>query len=291
MLFILLACAAKPDDTATPDAFTGDPRGDGPFAVEVADLTLEGSTTPLDATQWRPAAAGPLPLVVMMPGFLATQDNYAPFAAHLASWGWRVVGFTFSNNSMSAPADHDADAVEASAVLDEALAMEPTTGAIAFAGHSRGGKIAVLGAIRDPRVAAVVAWDPVDSGGAPCSIDPDHCNDFSVAPNSYEGDEGQMDGLTVPFLLFGAPPGAANPEEHNADRFWEGASAPAAFVHFPNGQHTDWVLDGEVAAITRRTEVPWLAGALLGQSGTEPWLTGDEMAPDIAAGTVIVQTK
>ena len=289
MLFILFACSAKPNDTALGDtAFAGDPAGMGPFAVSTQTTTVEGPTEPLDAIAWVPEGEGEVQTVILMPGFLATPESYAGLAEHLASWGWQVFGFTFSSNSMAEPADHDADAVEASAVLDHALTLDRPADPdrVVFAGHSRGGKIAVLGAIRDPRVAAVVAWDPVDSGGAPCSIDPDHCNDFSVAPNSYEGDTGQMAGLTVPFLLFGAPPGAANPEEHNAERFWEGAQAPATYLRFPEGGHTDWLLDGDVAAITARTEVPWLARTLLGQTGTEPWLEGEVLAADVDAGRV-----
>jgi hypothetical protein len=112
-----------------------------------------------------------------------------------------------------------------------------------------------------------------------------------VAPNGYEGDAGEMDALRVPFLLFGAPPGSANPEEHNADRFWEGASSPAAFVRFEDGEHADWVGENDTSAITRRTHVPWLSGALLGASGTERWVSGDAMAADIEAGTVTVQVK
>jgi pimeloyl-ACP methyl ester carboxylesterase len=288
MLLMLLACAGTSfDDTAddiVDSAFTGDPSGDGPNVVTTTDTEIEGPTEPLVATTWAPSA--PVGNVVMMPGFLATHDMYAPFAAHLASWGWRVVGFTFSANGMTDPADHEADAREAMAVIDTL-----DSGPVVTMGHSKGGKIAVLTAIRDARVDAVVAWDPVDAGGAPCAIDPEHCHDFSVAPNGYEGDVGEMSGLTVPFLLFGAPAGMANPEEHNADRFWEGAQSPATYVHFEAGTHTDWIGENDTSAITRRTEVPWLARELLGASGTEPWLTGEVIQADVDAGMITVESR
>lgn len=288
MLLALLACTPAPaDDTAGGSdaaAFSGDPAGDGPHAVGSVDTTFAGPTEDLEATIWSPEA--PIGDVVLMPGFLATHDMYAPFATHLASWGWRVVGFTFSANGFTDPADHEADAREAMAVIDT-LGDRP----IVTVGHSKGGKIAVLTAIRDPRVDAVVAWDPVDSGGAPCEIDPENCHDFSVAPNGYEGDVGEMAGLVVPFLLFGAPPGPSNPEVHNADRFWEGAQSPAMYVHFTEASHTDWVAENDTAAITRRTEVPWLARELLGQSGTEAWLEGEVIQGDVDAGIVTVQRR
>lgn len=287
VLLALSACTSAPADDTAADldaAFSGDPAGDGPHAVTAVDTEYDGPTATLDATIWSPAE--PVGDVVLMPGFLATHELYAPFATHLASWGWRVVGFTFSANGFADPADHEADAREAIAVIDS-LGDRP----VVTMGHSKGGKIAVLAAIRDPRVDAVVAWDPVDAGGAPCSIDPENCHDYSVAPNGYEGDVGEMDALGVPFLLFGAPPGVSNPEEHNADRFWEGARSPAMYVHFEAADHADWIAENDTAAITRRTEVPWLAREVLGQSGTEPWLSGEVIAADVDAGIVTVQTR
>jgi hypothetical protein len=100
-----------------------------------------------------------------------------------------------------------------------------------------------------------------------------------------------MEGLLVPFLLFGAPPGPSNPEVHNADRFWEGARSPAMYVHFEGANHADWVAENDTSAITRRTEVPWLARELLGQSGTEPWLEGEAIQADVDAGIATVQRK
>jgi len=293
MLLLFLACAAPDadgvDELPAAIAFVGDPAGPGPATVTASFASFDGPLGPLEATVWTPDTP-PVGAVVMMPGFLATHEMYEDYADHLASYGWLVLGFTFSANGFTDPADHEADAREAMAAIDW-LEAEHAPDFIVTAGHSKGGKISVLTAIRDARVDAVVAWDPVDSGGAPCSIDPEGCNNYSVAPNAFDGDTGEMAGLTVPFLLFGAPPAASNPEEHNADRFWEGAQSPAFYVHFDEGAHADWVGDTDAARITRRTEVPWLATALLGQSGTEPWLTGDVMQTDVDAGTVTVQRK
>jgi pimeloyl-ACP methyl ester carboxylesterase len=227
-----------------------------------------------------------------MHGFLLSHPDYAVFSRHLASWGFVAVGIDFGDDG-----DQMRDAQEAIATIDWALGPgTPLSGAvdparIATAGHSLGGKVAFFAAVLDPRIKAVVGWDPVDSGGPPCFVDPNGCHKWSIAPNSYNGDVGMMDGLHVAALVFGAPPGAFNPEEHNAKRFWEGTKAPGLFVVFPKGDHLRWPNGDPEQRITKRTQLAWLLHHLNGVGGVDDYLTGAVMQQDIVAGRVAVVAK
>ena len=62
----------------------------------------------------------------------------------------------------------DIDAEITWAIGQPGLGVDPAK--IATAGHSLGGKLSILVAADDPRVGAVVAWDPVDGGSAPTLV-------------------------------------------------------------------------------------------------------------------------
>jgi pimeloyl-ACP methyl ester carboxylesterase len=227
---------------------------------------------------------------VLLPGYGSQHAHYAVFARHLASWGLATVGVDTSDQ-----ADHERSAREVSAVLDWAasgpLAAQLDASRIAVAGHSLGGKIAFFAAAIDPRVRAVIAWDPVDAGGPPCWLAPRDCHRWSVAPNSFPGDTGMMQQLRAASLIFSAPVGWANPREHHAERFWEGAPAPALWVHFPHGEHGRWPHGVPEQRISRRTQVAWLMHHLLGLPGMESYVTGEFMEEDVRRGLVTVAMR
>ncbi len=300
----LVDAGPRPDaDPAAPDSgppFTGDPAADGPFQVYEQGVTIPGPLGNITATVYAPShdgatvatADGPFPLVVVMHGFTASHPVYAPFSRHFATWGFLAVGIDFTDDG-----DHEDDAREAMAAIDWATAPGTLVGAavdptrIATAGHSLGGKIAFFAAVLDPRVRVVIGWDPVDSGGPPCFIDPNACQQWSIAPNSYAGDTGMMDGLHVATLIFGAPVGAFNPEEHHAKRFWEGTTSPGLFVLFPSGDHLRWPSGDPEQRVTKRTQVAWLLQYFNGMSDLEPYFEGAVMQADVLTGKVAVVAK
>jgi pimeloyl-ACP methyl ester carboxylesterase len=286
---------------AAPEAFEGDPEGEGPYTVFEHVVSIPGPAADIAGTVYAPsvdggatvhADAGPYPLVIVMHGFTASHTQYASFSRHIASWGFIAIGIDFTDDGA-----HDQNANEAIAAIDFAgTAGSPVADVvdldrIATAGHSLGGKIAFFAAVLDDRVDTVIGWDPVDSGGPPCFIDPDGCHNWSIAPNSFDGDEGMMADLDIPILIFAAPSGAFNPEVHHARRFWEGAESPAQWVYFPSGAHTNWPGAALEERITKRTQVAWLARHLQGLSGVEPFLSGDIIGVDVTAGDIELEHK
>lgn len=286
---------------AAGQAFEGDPEGDGPYTVFEQAVTIPGPAADISGTVYAPSTDGgatvhsadaPYPLVIVMHGFTSSHTQYANFSRHLATWGFIAIGIDFTDDGA-----HDQDAAEASAAIDFAGANGSPVEAVvdlervATAGHSLGGKIAFFTAVLDDRVDTVIGWDPVDAGGPPCFIDPEGCHAWSVAPNSFDGDEGMMADLDIPILIFAAPSGAFNPEEHHARRFWEGASSPAQWIYFPAGGHLNWPSAALEERITKRTQIAWLARHLSGMTGVEPLLSGDVIGVDVTAGDIEVEYK
>jgi hypothetical protein len=280
-----------------PAPFVGDPEGHGRFVVFEQSVAVSGPAGAMDATIYAPsadgaapAAGGPFPLVVVMPGFTASHPMYAAFSRHLATWGLVVLGIDFT-----ADAEHEQCARETVAAIDWALGADSPVASvldrerIAAAGHSLGGKIAFFAAVLDHRISVVIGWDPVDSGGPPCFIDPNGCNRWSIAPNSFSGDRGRMDELNAAVLIFGAPPSIFSPAEHNAERFWEGTRHPGLFVRFPRGGHLNWPNGNPEQRITKRTQVAWLMRHLVGHSDLERFFSGEVMRTDMESGAVEVR--
>jgi hypothetical protein len=287
--------------------FEGDPSELGPHAAAKLDVTIDAPDDDLaafGATVWGPSldggqslgVVGKAPLMLLMPGFTRKHGNYENLANRFASWGFVVLGLSFLDE-----AKHDQNTAQAMAAIDFAIdPAGPLAGLldgqkIAVAGHSLGGKIAFMTAASDPRVKVVVGWDPVDSGGAPCwvPVAGKDCHKWSVAPNSFEGDEGMMGTIQAAQLIFHAPPGLFNPEAHNSLRFWEGTQAPAELVKIPDASHLDWGVaeQGKWDVLTVRTQVPFMLKHLYGATGTEPFLTGAVMQADVSAGTVALEVK
>ncbi len=299
---------ASVDPPPPPPVLEGDPAVRGSYAVleqeasiDLPDDELEAfqATLYLPSTDEGKSAASldhEAPLLVLMPGFTRKHGDYKKLSQHFASWGFVVLGLSFLEEGK-----HDKDVAQALAAIDWALGAESPISAlidpeaIVTTGHSLGGKIAFYAAALDPRVKVVVGWDPVDSGGAPCWIPVAGraCNDWSVAPNSFEGDEGMMGSIQAAQLVFHAPPGLFNPEAHNSLRFWEGTKSPAQLVKIPDASHLDWGVaeNGKWDTLTARTQLAFMLKHLYGTTGTEPYLDGEVIAQDVAAGTVVIELK
>lgn len=273
-----------------------DPATDGPATVTTTTVSIPGTTPSRQqpATIFAPGAPGPHPLVIVLPGFKLDRTQYTSYAHHLATWGFVAIAIDYADTSFSP--DHAAIAADAAKVIDyalaqPALAIAPTQ--IGIAGHSLGGKIAVLVAATDARIKAVVGWDPVDST-AP-----------SVAPE-------RVAMLTAPLAVVGEITDASGgvggmpcaPQAENFLQFYAAAPAPAVAITVAASDHMDWVDDPscfvcgfctagtaspEVArTVTRRVDVAWFRRHLLGDLAMDPWILNP---PELATAAVTVDHR
>lgn len=251
------------------------------------------STRTAAATTFVPTGApSPRPLVVISPGFQMARSQYASYAHHLATWGMTVVLADYADQSFSP--DHQQLADDIKAVITWALA-QASLGAdstkIATAGHSLGGKLSMLVAADDPRVTAVIGWDPVDGGSAPTVV-PKLASIHAAIAVIGETTDGTGGGMPCA------------PAAQNFQTFYGAAPSPALEMTIANADHMDWVDDpscllcsfctagtapSELArAATRRLDVAWLRKQLLGDAAMTSWLASP---PEVAAGTASVTLK
>ncbi len=121
------------------------------------------STATSEVDVYRPAGAGPFPLVAFGHGFQNSKDNAAGLAEALGALGVVVVVPQFPGFLSPCGSDHARNA----RVLIAAMDQQVTAGRIdstklGFAGHSAGGLSAFLAAAQRP-VAAVMLFDPVEN--------------------------------------------------------------------------------------------------------------------------------
>lgn len=257
-----------------------------------ASIPGNGSGRTLAATVFVPSSAGPHALVIVSPGFQMQRTQYASYGKHLATWGFVAIVTDYAESGFSI--DHARIAADVPKVIDWALAQQALAvdgQRIATAGHSLGGKISVFAATLDPRIKAVVAWDPVDS------------NNPSVAPE-------KMGSLTAAIAVIGETTNATGgfmpcaPMADNFQTFYAASPAPALAMTINGADHMDWVDDPSCSvcgfctagsapadrarAASRRLDVAWLRRQLLGDMAMEPWLSAP---PEVAAQTATVQRK
>jgi len=310
LLPIIAACGGSSSDQPGVDAPPGDPTADaagdatapgrdpaldGDFAVTMTTASIPGATMgrTLAATVFAPTGApSPRPLVIVSPGFQMQRTQYASYARHLATWGFVVVLTDYAERGFFV--DHAKLAADVPAVITWALA-QPALAAdadhIATAGHSLGGKLSVFAASLDPRIDAVVAWDPVDS------------NDPSVVPE-------KMGTVTAAVAVVGETTNASGggmpcaPAAENFEQFFAAARAPALAMTVASADHMDWVDDPSCAVcgfcapgsvdpavvrtVTRRLDVAWLRRQLLADTAMDAWL---DAPPEQAAGAVTIQRR
>lgn len=273
-----------------------DPAGDGAFAVTESTVSIPGATAgrTLAATVYAPTGASSAALVIVSPGFQMARTQYASYARHLATWGFVAVLTDYAETGFFV--DHQRLADDVSAVIDWALAepqqqlaIDPSK--IAAVGHSLGGKISVFAATQEPRIRAVVGWDPVDA------------NDPSVAPQ-------KMGNLTAAVAVIGETTNASGggmpcaPAADNFQQFYAAAKSPALAITVAGADHMDWVddrgcglcgfctagsADDELArTVSRRVDVAWLRRHLFDDTAMEPWLANP---PELAAGTIEIERR
>ena len=181
------ARGVAPDPPPRPLDFTGE----GPLAVvrmpnlrqtlpalfprvEVNQTELEVHVTLPKAAEANPdlreGFRPPFPLAVISSGFLVDSESYQSYADKLASWGWVVITYDKAGETMNAPINDDVSAIFVSELIDWATRLprlaplvDTVDKGVFLVGHSRGGKVSMLAAARDPRVTAAVLIDPVDN--------------------------------------------------------------------------------------------------------------------------------
>jgi pimeloyl-ACP methyl ester carboxylesterase len=199
----------------------GDLAGPGPLPVEATGLLAEGPWGKMEIALYRPAGVtGRVPGVVFLPGRVAPEDQYESYARALASRGVVVAvrGWYspfFTDVELARDARSIADWLVGSGYADPAR--------LGIAGHSMGGKDAIMAAAKDPRFRAVVAIDPDDNGR------------ISVVKDI-------VGGLEAPLLLIGAEVGwkgssVCAPKAHNYQRFFERAPSGTIELTLRDADH------------------------------------------------------
>jgi len=158
------------------------PEGPGPFEVgELRERLVDPATArTMDLLVLYPRAAsgavlpdGGVPLILFNHGFMLWGELYRSYGERFASHGLVVALPTYPMSFSSV--NHTALAGDARFLIDHCLSLDAQPGSalyglvdedrIGAGGHSFGGKLSLLVASMDARIAAIGALDPVDGGG------------------------------------------------------------------------------------------------------------------------------
>jgi dienelactone hydrolase len=129
--------------------------------VEARELTLRSGRVVFDL--YRPASAGPHPLVVVAHGFWRSRANMAGWGVHLAA-----NGFLAAVPDLPARADHERNGRAVREIIGSLLSAPPAPideTRVAVMGFSAGGLATLLAAADDQRIRLWIGLDPVDRNG------------------------------------------------------------------------------------------------------------------------------
>jgi pimeloyl-ACP methyl ester carboxylesterase len=213
-----------PLDTLATDAIAltqGDLAGLGPQPVDSSRVEVPDQDESLEVVLYKPAhMQTPAPAVVFLPGRMAADDQYQSYARALASRGFVVAVRTWYS-LFRTDLELAGDAKIMADWLVKAQGVDPKR--VGIAGHSMGGKDAVLAAAQYGGFASVVAIDPDDNGNV------------SVV-------HGLLAGLKAPLLLIGAEvawraSSVCAPLATNYLRFFERAPAGTVELTLRDADH------------------------------------------------------
>ncbi|MGR8952490.1 MAG: dienelactone hydrolase family protein [Gammaproteobacteria bacterium] len=198
-----------------------DLAGSGRQRVDATRVKVLYQGESLKIVLYKPARLRtPAPAVVFLPGRMATDDQYESYARALASRGFVVaVRSWYSLFRSDLELAYDAKVIADWLVRDQGVDAKK----IGIAGHSMGGKDAVLAAAKYGGFASVVAIDPDDNGKV------------SVV-------HGLLASLKAPLLLIGAEVGwrasrVCAPLATNYQRFFERAPAGTVELTLRDADH------------------------------------------------------
>lgn len=271
----------------------------GPYEIIRRDFNVANELEPRRPIQARltePKTGPARSLVILLNGFGHTMDHYQDYANHLASYGVRVAAMNFLRNRNPLNGEHPYKAVQVEFLLKELeKILNVSEASLGLMGHSLGGKIAFMVALRNTQVKTVMALDPVNGGGPPCAIAPRQCQGHPVAPNPQSGQRGELENLLSSSLIMrSAPDRWLNPDsQFNAQWFFEGldgqgdGAVPPLAVYFDLGErsHGAYVprAGGSTVELVKRTSVAWFKQELE-ELDSEEYLTGEIIQRDIERG-------
>ncbi len=211
------------------DMITDDLAGPGPKEVTSTRMNIIHQGESMSVTLYQPNyAVKNAPAIVFLPGRMATDDQYESYARALASRGFIVaVHGWYSLFKSDIELAHDAEVM--ADWLISAYAVDAKK--IGIAGHSMGGKDAVLAASQSGLFNSVVAIDPDDNGNV------------SVV-------RGYVASLRAPLLLIGAEvawqaASVCAPKENNYQRFYEQAPSGTVELTLKGADHVQMLDDPE----------------------------------------------
>jgi dienelactone hydrolase len=279
------------------------------------DLDLSGTSVPL--TIYLPGVDGPCPVIVFHHGFQLETGLYASYGEHLASWGYVAILPQMPGGLLDSPNHRELkefllgvmDWIDSNAGDAQGpLRGKADAARLGLAGHSMGGKIALLAAAEDRRPRGVFGLDPVDAAGGPFGTPgPDYP---SVTPEL-------MDQITIPLGLLGETVNATctgfmcqacAPEEDNFHQYYLHAAGPAAEIEVLGANHMSFLDDPDCGmtcsacpkgtddpAVTRMLSRRYLTAffqlVLRDDTAYRTYLTGTGMQADENAGLVTSEFK
>ena len=226
--FLTVGCSTvgivNPGQTLVMDAVDmppGDLAGPGPEPVISRRITVNHQGEDLLVALFQPAhPKASAPSIVFLPGLMATDDQYESYARALASRGFIVaVHGWYSLFTNDIELAHNANVIADWLIKTQGVDAKR----MGVAGHSMGGKDAVLAAARYGVFASVVAIDPDDNGNV------------SVV-------HGLLTNLRVPLLLIGAEvawraSSVCAPKSANYERFFEQAPSGTVELTLKDADH------------------------------------------------------
>jgi dienelactone hydrolase len=199
----------------------GDLAGPGQQQVDVERLEVPNQDQSLEVVLYKPTIPQTsAPAIVFLPGRMATDDQYESYARALASRGFVVAVRTwYSLFRSDLELAHDAKVIADWLIQVQGVDSRK----IGIAGHSMGGKNAVMAAAKYGGFAGVVAIDPDDNGNV------------SVV-------NGLLASLKAPLLLIGAEvawraSSVCAPLATNYLRFFERAPAGTVELTLRDADH------------------------------------------------------
>ena len=292
LLAIALTLTAAPAFDVHAQNVPADPGLPGTYPTDQFNFTLQGlgSTVFYPGAGGAVAAGGPYSGLVLGHGFARARAQHANNGVFLASHGFIVVTVDFPNPTSP---NFTAWAAQISAALDwlEAQNADPASrfyqqiavDRLGALGHSAGGMATWVAAGQDSRIKANMPLDPVPA------------NDADLPALGA--------GLIVPAGWTGAPGSSCNASASYNQLYPLVAAGHKAQYIVGNATHCDFedptnflctlTCGGTSDArrqIWRRYTVAWFKYYLDGATGYFPYLHGDGLAADLAAGRLTSAT-
>jgi dienelactone hydrolase len=201
--------------------------GLGPLPISIYQARIKGSSVDMHLLVYQPSryVLGS-PGVVLLPGVMASDDQYESYARALASRGFVVALRDWYSYFLD-----DTDLAKDGLLIKEWLKSEKRVDPkrIAILGHSMGAKDAMLAGLMDPSFSAIVA------------IDPDNQGDPSVATPALLS-------LKPPLFLIGAEvswkgPDFCAPKNQNYEVFYHFAPAGTLELTLKDADHVQMLDD------------------------------------------------